>query len=443
MAVEFPRGRLWVGWRGMDWTKVYCEPLCAVVQVVTKADKVDTKAPDLLYYQTPTARPDNGNPVEGEINWLPHFDPGNFDGKRAAQKHCQGWFVYQAWEHLKAKDGEIEKVRRANHLAKGRNMRWESWVVHADRWRRKHPRGPYDEDPDDGYESDPNAMGPPRQPRGPRGGGGGGDGGGPSGGAGGKRKATNHRPKPSSKKKPKTTPSSSSSSSGSRQKPGERYMSGGLYGSANPIEINSDDDEDEEQENGDNERDDFSDRHPTPLEIPHTAQRIKGLAFRKTPRHTGQEQRRSMTASSNNLFVGGNDRFDDGGLANINGGVQSGDSDNDGEDDGDHDGEEDEDGELPHRTTRSMSVVRPKAQAETNVQHADERDYDSDGFSRRELNEAMRASEAPDEARSQRVGGVDQGARASLAPEIGDGGEEEMQGYVQPSIEEVDEGLGE
>ena len=68
MSVEFPRGRLFVGWRGMNWSKVYYEPHA-------QDEGQGDVAPELLIYEKPTAKESLKNPIAGEVNWLPHFDP--------------------------------------------------------------------------------------------------------------------------------------------------------------------------------------------------------------------------------------------------------------------------------------------------------------------------------------------------------------------------------
>ena len=143
MSVEFPYGRLFVGWRKSDWSKCYYDPAIDL----DRGEISIEKAPDLLLYDTPKAKESVRNPIVGEINWLPHFDYRNFEANdMRSRQHMQRWFLYRAWQHLKVKDAAtlVEAIRE-NQFATGTMPRWESWVKFGNQWRGRNQRAPGDD----------------------------------------------------------------------------------------------------------------------------------------------------------------------------------------------------------------------------------------------------------------------------------------------------------
>ena len=142
MAVEFPRGRLFVGFRAMNWAKIYYVP-GRRDNGNDEDDENHNTPPDMYVFQSPKAQHGDKNPHPGEVNWLPHFDPKKFEADNLAGKyHMHRWFLYRCYEYLNAKsDAEVQKTLNENQFANANYPRWDTWMKEGARWRRKNRRG--------------------------------------------------------------------------------------------------------------------------------------------------------------------------------------------------------------------------------------------------------------------------------------------------------------
>ena len=243
------RGRLCVGLRKCDWTKVWYEPISTARNNDDRNTFDDEGAADLglFKYNNPYGEPGFREPMEGEILWQPHFDPAKFDStKKKERELLQKRFLSDAYNYCAELD-PVKVPKMEKDLRDEKNRRWTSWFDIARKWKTNDMRlrgyrrkaredlvpddmdinecdingdSSDDDDGDSGYGGDDSrAMPPPPVP--------------PPSGGNGKRRAEDARAKgstSSSKRRRSSTnglgPSSNSSMRDESPYP-EHMMSGG------------------------------------------------------------------------------------------------------------------------------------------------------------------------------------------------------------------------
>ncbi|KAK5684952.1 hypothetical protein LTS10_003027 [Elasticomyces elasticus] len=142
-----PMGRLYVGHRLRDWIEVYYQPISH--RDLAADDEDDEKVwhnepPALGLFRRKHGEPTVHEPMEGEVLWLPHFDPKRFEstsGKEKGKSHKE--FMFNAWRYLATSD----PVKLAAMVARFETgyvnwRRWESWFEAASKYKSLRANGP-------------------------------------------------------------------------------------------------------------------------------------------------------------------------------------------------------------------------------------------------------------------------------------------------------------
>ena len=87
-----------------------------------------------------TGDKDYREPLESEVIWHPHFDPGHCEANNAKdRKRLQKRFLSDAWHYLAATD--IAQVRYLEGEMNHPDWpRWRSWFTHAKKFKRTRMR---------------------------------------------------------------------------------------------------------------------------------------------------------------------------------------------------------------------------------------------------------------------------------------------------------------
>ncbi|KAK3671318.1 hypothetical protein LTR78_008778 [Recurvomyces mirabilis] len=128
-------GRLCVGWRIADWTKIYYEPIIKDNEG-DAIDPNDDEEPEMGLYCHGSGCPQKREPLDSEIFWHAHFDLANQPSK--AKKHkgvLQKRFLYDAWRYCAETDlARIEEMEITFHRPLSRH--WQSWFDMAEKWKK-------------------------------------------------------------------------------------------------------------------------------------------------------------------------------------------------------------------------------------------------------------------------------------------------------------------
>jgi hypothetical protein len=125
MLVKLENTRLLVGYRKSDWQEVYYEPLSR------SSEKENHKHPVvLLLYSARAERESIKNPCAEEVNWLPQYDPSNFEALPKGQKHLHPWFLFRCWQYMA---GATRKELNDNQFERQNYVRWQTWKKAADK----------------------------------------------------------------------------------------------------------------------------------------------------------------------------------------------------------------------------------------------------------------------------------------------------------------------
>ncbi|KAK4574966.1 hypothetical protein LTR86_000816 [Recurvomyces mirabilis] len=128
-------GRLCVGWRIADWTKIYYEPIIKDNEG-DAIDPNDDEEPEMGLYSHGSGCPQKREPLDSEIFWHAHFDLANQPSK--VKKHkgvLQKCFLYDAWRYCAETDlARIEEMETTFHRPLSRH--WQSWFDMAKKWKK-------------------------------------------------------------------------------------------------------------------------------------------------------------------------------------------------------------------------------------------------------------------------------------------------------------------
>lgn len=108
MELKATRRRLLVGLRNGNWRPVYYEPIDPS-EDLTKKDL----SPDIGLYSRSHGDAEDGDPMLGEVIFLPLFIEAHFESKAAPEKKLmQRKLLYDAWRYLMASDeAQVEIIR--------------------------------------------------------------------------------------------------------------------------------------------------------------------------------------------------------------------------------------------------------------------------------------------------------------------------------------------
>jgi hypothetical protein len=125
MLVKMENKRLLVGYRKGDWQEVYYEPFAR------SAEKDKYKCPLVLLFHSARADHEaNKNPLAEEVNWLPQYDPTNFEVLAKGQKDIHPWFLFRCWQYM---GGATKKELNDNQFDRPNYVRWQIWKKAADK----------------------------------------------------------------------------------------------------------------------------------------------------------------------------------------------------------------------------------------------------------------------------------------------------------------------
>ncbi|KAK5726789.1 hypothetical protein LTR15_002678 [Elasticomyces elasticus] len=133
-----PRGRLFVGRRKTDWSKVYYEPISTAEG--DEAHMEDNEgAADIALFRYEHGEAGYREPMHGEVYWEPHYDPKTFlaDGKKEKDLMMKR-FVHDCYIYCAERDPVRSKTIEDRFLQQDtRNMRWVTWLEMAMAWKKK------------------------------------------------------------------------------------------------------------------------------------------------------------------------------------------------------------------------------------------------------------------------------------------------------------------
>lgn len=129
--VSFSRGRMLVGWRTRDWSKVFYERI---------GEPDEDGAAELGLFCYPRGSPGRREPMEGEVKWLPHYDVANSESSTKRERiEMQKQFLTDAHRYLNTGD-QASLTALEEELNQPGFSRWNSWFDEAKKWKRKNVR---------------------------------------------------------------------------------------------------------------------------------------------------------------------------------------------------------------------------------------------------------------------------------------------------------------
>lgn len=119
--------RLHVGYCLRDWCKVFYEP--------TDRDIDDDEAAVPAIYRFLTKQGSRHEPAEGEIAFLPHFDPKHIQNTNKKQREeMQKRYLNAAYKFLDADDEQIDDL--IEEYTDKSHRHWQSWFDEAIKWKK-------------------------------------------------------------------------------------------------------------------------------------------------------------------------------------------------------------------------------------------------------------------------------------------------------------------
>lgn len=79
-------GRLCVGYRWEDWTPVWYEPIRSENQDEDDDEADEQRGPEVGLFRNADGKALPREPLPGQVNWFPHFDPKKFQSSTEAEK---------------------------------------------------------------------------------------------------------------------------------------------------------------------------------------------------------------------------------------------------------------------------------------------------------------------------------------------------------------------
>jgi hypothetical protein len=134
MLIKVSHGRLLVGYRKSDWQEIFYEPESSHI---TATHGVTPPAPMFCYSATADLEA-NKNPYAEEINWLPQYDPTNFEAQAKAQKIMQYFFLFRCWQYM---EGATAQQLAQNQFDRPNYVRWQTWKKAADAKKKRTKSG--------------------------------------------------------------------------------------------------------------------------------------------------------------------------------------------------------------------------------------------------------------------------------------------------------------
>lgn len=134
MLIKASHKRLLVGYRKSDWQEIFYEPNPSRID---KANEMRPPVPLFCYSATADVE-SNKNPYAEEINWLPQYDPANFEAQVKAQKIMQHWFMFRCWQYM---EGATAQQLAQNQFDRPNYVRWQIWKKAADAKKKRTKSG--------------------------------------------------------------------------------------------------------------------------------------------------------------------------------------------------------------------------------------------------------------------------------------------------------------
>ncbi|EME48230.1 hypothetical protein DOTSEDRAFT_51443 [Dothistroma septosporum NZE10] len=126
-------GRLHVGFRAADWTKVWYEP-----------DPDGNEDPDGFVgpklYKLSSGAEQRREPMFGEVVWLPHFNIKHFaSGQKREKERLHAQYLHDAWRYLS--ETNPDQVRQLEEeLDDPKYRHWQGWFDEAKKWKSSRLR---------------------------------------------------------------------------------------------------------------------------------------------------------------------------------------------------------------------------------------------------------------------------------------------------------------
>ncbi|KAF2485604.1 hypothetical protein BDY17DRAFT_308957 [Neohortaea acidophila] len=143
MPIHFIRGRLHVGYRKKDWASVWFEKIkVSNARNRSRSNTASDEGTDATLEPVFKFTIGRGNslelPVDGEIVWLPQFDPKNCETEKASDKrNMQQRFLQDGHRYLTERDpAGVQKMEQDWNLPTF--ARWNMWFEDAKKWRKSH-----------------------------------------------------------------------------------------------------------------------------------------------------------------------------------------------------------------------------------------------------------------------------------------------------------------
>ncbi|KAM0713856.1 hypothetical protein Q7P37_010818 [Cladosporium fusiforme] len=182
MELKAAHGRMLVGLQRGSWRAVWYEPIGPLEDLT-----VNGHAPDVALFFQSRGDTDGGEPMLGQVAFLPLFMEEHFESKVQKERSLmQRRLLYDAWRYLTAKEPmDVEEIR-AQLEDDGSSARQRALLGQMDKCRKRKSRNAVqqrrrrmakglpaktienmsDSDSDDGYETDEGTpMAPPPLPR--------------------------------------------------------------------------------------------------------------------------------------------------------------------------------------------------------------------------------------------------------------------------------------
>lgn len=117
-----------MGWRLRDWSMVWYE----------RIGEPDAEGnADIGLYRVTTGGPGWREPMEGEVAWLPIFDPARCESKVKREREAmQKQILNDAYSYLNLRDAD-ELLALEERLDQKDFVRWHAWFREAKKWKQK------------------------------------------------------------------------------------------------------------------------------------------------------------------------------------------------------------------------------------------------------------------------------------------------------------------